>query len=135
MSNVEYFIGKVCTIFTTPINRNYKEENPTSYPQQLYTYFTGVVDGIDNNGIFLTQLQTGLKSFFIWNHVIGIAEEEVLDPKNPKDAEIIEKQFKKPMEQIKEQFAQNTKIDEPEKFIDPVKLTEQLKQLQSKFKT
>jgi hypothetical protein len=82
---LNYFVGRICTVFTTPINRNFKEENPATYPQQLVVYFTGVVDAVDDTGITLSQLDNGLKSYFFRSHIIGIAEEEVLDPSKPED--------------------------------------------------
>lgn len=84
------FIGKICTIFTNPINRDYKSENPKTYPKPLYTYFVGLIEDIDDCGIYTTQIATGLTSFFLWTNVVGIAQEELLDPKNKKDAEVIE---------------------------------------------
>lgn len=89
IKKIQYFEGKVCTIFTTPINRSFKDENPNTFPQQSYHYFMGVVESIDNSGVWLQQLKTGLKSYFFLSQIIGIAEEQVLDPDNEDDAEII----------------------------------------------
>lgn len=90
IKNLQYFIGKMCTIFTHPINRNFKEENPKTYPQQEYIYFVGVVEEVDSQGILITQPTTGLKSYFFLQNLIGIAEEEVLDPQDEKHAKIID---------------------------------------------
>lgn len=81
---LQYFVGKACTIFTTPINRNYKDENPGTFPKQMIVYFTGFVSEIDDSGVWLTNPMTGKQSFWAMTHLVGIAEEEVLDPK--KDA-------------------------------------------------
>jgi hypothetical protein len=84
------FLGKICTIFTSPTNRDYKSENPKTYPKPLYTYFVGLIEDIDDWGIYTAQATTGLPSFFLWTNVVGIAQEELLDPENEKDAEVIE---------------------------------------------
>jgi len=84
------FLGKVCTIFTTTTNRDYKTENPKTYPEPLYTYFVGAISDIDKGGIYTTQVTTGLSSFFTWDNIVGIAQEEVLHPENKKDAEVID---------------------------------------------
>jgi hypothetical protein len=89
MPNLKYFFGKVCTVFTVPINRDYHKENPKTYPQQLHAYFMGVVESIDQHGIMLTQLD-GKKSFFYHGAIVGIAEEEVLNPEDPANKEIME---------------------------------------------
>ena len=73
----QHFLGKVCTVFTTPINRDFQQENPNRYPDQLYKYFVGVVEDISDYGLLLTQATTGLKTWLFLPHVIAIAEEEV----------------------------------------------------------
>lgn len=82
-------VGKPCSVFTSPINRNFKEENPQSYPKQVYCYFVGILQSIDENGVVLQQLTTGLKTYIFSSSIVAIAEEEMLDPDNAKDAEII----------------------------------------------
>lgn len=88
-SSLYYFKGKVCSIFTQPINRNFHQENPKSSLQQNIIYFVGVIEEVDDNGILMTQLQTGLKNYFFLAGLVAICEEEVLHPKNEKDAAII----------------------------------------------
>lgn len=92
VNELKYFVGKVCTIFTCPINRDFKSENPTVYPKQVYVYFLGKIDSITESGIMLSQLLTGLKTFLFLSQVVGISEEEVIDEK--KHAQEIEA-FKK----------------------------------------
>jgi hypothetical protein len=92
--DLKYFVGKVCTILTSPINRDFKQENPSTYPEQLYNYFMGRVLEVDGRGgIWLEQVLTPekLKCYFYGQHIIGVAEERVLDPNVPENAEIIEK--------------------------------------------
>ena len=77
--STEYFIGKSCTIFTTPINE-FKTENPSTYPPKLIDYFVGFVESINENGVLISQASTGLKTWFYKSHVIGIAEEALEIP-------------------------------------------------------
>jgi tartrate dehydratase beta subunit/fumarate hydratase class I family protein len=118
IKNLQHFIGKVCTIFTQPINRNFKEENPETYPEQPYIYFVGVVEAIDEYGVLITQPTTGLKSYFFLRNLVGIAEEEVLDPKNEKDAKTIDHiknanaEIRQKMDEYKNKNTKPIQIDE-----------------------
>lgn len=91
-NNLEYFLGKICTIFTIPTNRDFKSENPTSFPQPIFHYFVGKVLEVDSKGVLIQQWNSNkkLKSYFFINHIIGISEEEILDPNNPEDAKFID---------------------------------------------
>ena len=88
-TSLNYFKGKVCSVFTRSINRNFHQENPKTFLQQNVMYFVGVIEEVDDNGILMTQLQTGLKNYFFLSGLVAICEEEVLQPKNEKDAAII----------------------------------------------
>ena len=52
--SLNYFKGKVCTVFTNGTNRNFKEENPKTVVEHNLLYFMGVVEEIDEMGILLT---------------------------------------------------------------------------------
>jgi len=123
---LEYFVGKVCTIFTIPTNRDFKSENPQTFPQPIFHYFVGKVLGIDNKGMFIEQWNSAkkLRTFFFLNHIVSISEEEILDPSNPNDMKIIEdykkvnedsvKKVKDGAEQLKkqkEELSKNPFID------------------------
>lgn len=89
---LEYFVGKICTVFTVPTNRDFKSENPQTFPQPVFHYFVGKVIEITQKGITIEQWNNDkkLRTFFFLNHIISISEEEILDPNNPKDLKIIE---------------------------------------------
>ena len=87
--NLEYFAGKVCSVFTGPLNRDFKLEG-ANYLQQFYHYFLGVVEAIDEQGLLLRQVGSGLKIYFFKQSLIAIAEEEVLDPNKPEDEATIQ---------------------------------------------
>lgn len=96
LEGLEYFIGKVCTVFTVPTNRDFKSENPHTFPQPVFHYFVGKVLEVGPKGILMEQWNSEkkLRSFFFMDHIVSISEEEILDPSNPKDLKIIE-DFKK----------------------------------------
>jgi len=79
---MQYFIGKIVTVFTMPINRNFTEK-------VLVQYFMGEVQSVDNTGVLIKQLGVQRQSYFIWSNILGIVEEEVLHPDDPEDAETI----------------------------------------------
>lgn len=90
------FIGKPVTILTTPINRDFKAENPKTYPRQLHVYFVGIFQEADHHGVWIRQIISGKMSFFPWNHIVSIAEEEALDPNNEEDRKIIDSMIEIP---------------------------------------
>lgn len=105
---LDYFLGKVCTVFTVPTNRDFKSENPQTFPQPVFHYFVGKIIEINNKGIYLEQWNSDkkLRSFFFIDHVVSISEEEILDPSNPKDLQIIE-EYKKTNESSFKKATQN----------------------------
>ena len=111
-SNINYFIGKICSVFATHNNRDLKAEDTENYPASYLRYFLGVVESIDEDGLLLTQASKGLKVFIMKNHIVAIAEEEVLNPESPADAKIIESAFeyteelKQKKEEIREEVSE-----------------------------
>ena len=87
MKNLQYFVGKICTIFTTPINRDFKAENPAIYPQQLVDYFVGTVELVDEYGVMISH--NNLKTWISSKNLVGIAEEEKPVPVGKKEDEIM----------------------------------------------
>lgn len=108
LESLEYFLGKVCTVFTVPTNRDFKSENPQTFPQPVFHYFVGKVLEITSNGICMEQWNSEkrLRSFFFLEHIVSISEEEILDPSNPKDMKIIE-EYKKTNESSLKKANQN----------------------------
>jgi hypothetical protein len=129
MSHLDHFVGKVCTIFTQPISRNFKEESPATFPQQPFMYFVGVIDAVDSQGIMVTQPMTGLKSYFFRNALVAIAEEEVLDPENASDAAAIE-EIKASNQEIRETMKKYE--EKNEEFVDPNELKGMLNRIKNK---
>ena len=124
--DLQYFVGKLCTVFTAPMNRNFQAESPNTYPEAVYKYFMGVVESVGQTGLLLTQATNGLKTYFFINNIVAIAEEEVLDPDNPEHAEII-RQFDTPKPQPQVSIPSGP-------YVDPDALAELSKQLRDNLK-
>lgn len=71
MNNFSHFQGKVCTILTSPCNRNFHDET------QYTNTFVGIFEKSDDYGIWLIQLTTKRKTFFTYHSLVGIIEETV----------------------------------------------------------
>lgn len=117
--NLEYFLGRICTVFTVPTNRDFKSENPQTFPQPVFHYFVGRVLEINESGIFIEQWNNHkkLKTFFFIDHIVSISEEEILNPEDPKDREVIE-EYKKANKEVRETNS-NTNMNSQEiKHVD-----------------
>lgn len=80
---LEYFVGKVCTIFVTEMPKHFTA-------QQFNDYFVGYVESANDDGVMSVHPITGCKNFFPYAHITGISEEQVLDPSQPEQAQLIE---------------------------------------------
>ena len=84
----EYFVGKVCSIITTPF----------ALPMDAKTYpnwFTVRIDDLDAEAIVGTDLSRNTKNvFFFGPQIIGIAEEQVIASDHP--------EFEKVKKQVQE---------------------------------
>lgn len=116
---LDYFLGRICTIFTVPTNRDFKSENPQTFPQPVFHYFVGRVVEVNQRGICIEQWNNAkkLRTFFFLDHVVSISEEEILDPSNPKDREIIE-EYKKVNEDTVKKASENVDAVKKQKFVD-----------------
>lgn len=96
MSGLDYFVGRICTVFTVQTNRDFKSENPQTFPQPVFHYFVGRVIEVTPKGVFMEQWNSvkKLRTFFFTDYIVAISEEEILNPSDPKDKEAIE-EFKK----------------------------------------
>ena len=107
---IEQFVGRVCTILTRSLNRDFKQENPNTYPEQIFHYFMGMVLGVDEHGIMIEQVMTPerLRSYFFFHSIVGIAQEQVLDPNIAEHAREIN-DLKTANEKIRKQSAEQPK--------------------------
>jgi hypothetical protein len=92
------FLGKVVTLITLGTNK------PNIIDSQFSDFYTGVLEELDEDGVILTHLFTGCKSFFATNSIVAFLQEQVLDENNPENKIEIEKikQRKKEIEKEKE---------------------------------
>lgn len=116
---LEYFVGRVCTVFTVPTNRDFKSENPQTFPQPVFHYFVGKVIEVNQKGICLEQWNSEkkLRTFFFMSHIVSISEEEILDPSNPKDMQAIE-EYKKTNEASIKKAQENVDSLKKHKYVD-----------------
>ena len=84
MSNykLKELIGKPVTIFTENIGRNFNDS-------QYNDYFTGILTSYDNDVLETVHPITKCINLFFIKNIIGICEEQSLDPDNPEHLKII----------------------------------------------
>lgn len=67
----KHFIGKPCTIFLGRLQKQ------TFTEVQFNDFFFGIVDRIDEDGVFIKHIVTKCLSFFPMNNIMGICEEQI----------------------------------------------------------
>ena len=82
------FLGKVVTLITLGTNK------PNIIDSQFSDFYTGVLEELDEDGVILTHLFTGCKSFFATNSIVAFLQEQVLDENNPENKNIFWPGFK-----------------------------------------
>ena len=83
LEKMQYFVGKVCSIVTSSMNRAFDE-------QVNREHFVIMIEELSADGIWGTHpYNDELVSFFSMDHIISIHEEFELDPNNPDHAEMI----------------------------------------------
>jgi hypothetical protein len=132
MKHLDYFIGKYCSIFTKPYNRDLYRENPKN-PGVVFQYFVGEITEADEDGVTIKRIMKGLKTFVPMGCIVAIAEEEKLDPNNPEDARAI-----KGIMDAKERLKTSPPPQVPTggtfgKTLDPIALQKLAQDVKSKF--
>lgn len=90
----ECFAGKVCTVMTrSSCKSNFTEA-------QFTDYFTGIVESLDEDGLFVRHHITGCKSFFPMDGVVAILEEQTVTQDDPNFKKVAE-EFDKVVSQSK----------------------------------
>lgn len=103
----ESFCGKVCTVLTKTIAKTNFQD------QQFADFFTGIIDSIDEDGIFAKHHITKCMNFFPLQHVVGILEEQVILDTDPSYEKLVEEIKSAPQEK-------NTNIPTNDsRFINP----------------
>lgn len=93
ITKLQYFVDRVVTVFTGPINRSFDEVRSREH-------FVVKVRELDVDGLWGTHPYNGTVSFFPLTEIKLITEEVVLDPKNPEHARMIQEYQEKTGESI-----------------------------------
>lgn len=80
----ESFNGKICTILTKTVAKTNFQD------QQFADFFTGLVESIDEDGIFTRHHITNCLNFYPMEQIIGILEEQVILETDPSYKEIVQ---------------------------------------------
>ncbi len=116
LERLNYFMGKVCSILTSPVNRQFDE-------LRAREHFVIRVREITSDGIWGTHPSSQMVSFFPAAHIIGIAEEIELDPNNPEHAQMMQEYEQhtgqKVQSDIQPTSVQKEAAPEPEPEPDP----------------
>jgi len=88
IEHMQYFVGKVCTIITTQINRQFNE-------QIARDHYAIRVGEITLDGIWGVHPEHDIVSFFPMDHIVSIHEEMELNMNNPEHKKIVEDYEKK----------------------------------------
>ena len=117
--DLNYFVGKPCTIATVAINFRYNVE-------PMMEHFMGVIEKVDDDGILLISPHSQCKSFIFLKHVVSVSEEPVLYEDNPEHKKIIDEyRQKNPITAVKTKIppapAQLPVVPPPPppKYLDP----------------
>jgi len=84
----EAFLGRVCSIFTKPMNRSFDEV-------RWREHFVVRVQDINSDGIWGTHPYNNTVNFFRLDHIVFLQEEIELDPTNPVHRQMMEEYEKK----------------------------------------
>ena len=105
LEHLQYFIGKVCSIVTTSMNRSFDERISREH-------FVVLIQEIDSDGIWGTHpYNPDLVSYFNVEHVISIHQEEVIDPSNPEHIEMIKEFEQKTGKKVQGDLKNSPKIE------------------------
>lgn len=122
----ECFCGKICTVLTVTVAKTNFDD------QQFSDFFTGLVESIDEDGIFMRHLLTNCLTFVNMSYVVELMEEQTITEDDPN--------YKKIMDEIKQPQPQSSQFQNSEipisDFIDPsfmAKLAEQAKEANNKM--
>lgn len=83
IQDLQYFLGKVCSIVSTSMNRAFNEQTSREH-------FVVRIQTINSDGIWGTHpYNEDLTSFFALSHIISIHQEVELDLNNPEHQQLV----------------------------------------------
>ena len=83
LEKMQYFVGRVCSVFTGPLCRSFDEVRAREH-------FVVTVQDIDCDGLWGTHPYNNTVSYFPLESIKLITEEVVLDPNNSEHARMIQ---------------------------------------------
>ncbi len=125
-SYFKYFKDKAVTILTVQTNFRFKEE-------QMHDYYTGIVENIDEHGIWIVHSVTKCRSYVLFQHIVSVTEEQMLYEDNPEHAKLIEEYRKeKPITAAKRAITEKPQLKESV-FVNPTALAEMARKAKEAF--
>lgn len=119
----EAFTGKICTILTNTVAKT------NFHDTQFSDFFTGFVESVDEDGLFLKHSMTGCVTFFAMEHIVAILEEQVITEDDPRYEKVME-EIKKPQPQAAPPSVQVVGAPTNQSpFVDPAMLAALAKQV------
>jgi hypothetical protein len=126
VKRLQVFVGKVCTVLTSSVCK----QNFTDI--QFPDFFVGVIDVIDEDGIFSKHPITGCVNFYPWGHIAGIFQEQVIEESDPRYEKVMEEMKSNPEKKSGVMPVDISKNEEIQ-FLDPESMAiiaEQAKEMQ-----
>lgn len=112
IQQLQYYVGKVCSIVTTSMNRAFDEVISREH-------FVIRVQTINVDGIWGTHpYNDELISFFALPHIISIHQEVELDPNNPEHAQMIKEYEEKTGEKLESDLKSKPKAQKKSQTTD-----------------
>lgn len=121
IKKLQVFVGKVCTVLTNSVCK----QNFTDV--QFPDFFVGVIDSIDEDGIFSRHPLTGCINFYSWPHVVSVFQEQVIEETDPRYEKILE-EVKKTPEKKSGVMPVDISGNEEIKYLDPESMNQILRQ-------
>lgn len=117
LKNMQYFVGKVCSIVATAMNRSFDETLSRRH-------FVVRVQEVTTDGIWGTNpYDKDMVSFFAMPHIISVHQEVELDPTNPEHAALIAEYEKRTGKKIKSDLGAPIQKMEPKKDLPVIEKT------------
>ncbi|RTK96615.1 MAG: hypothetical protein EKK64_03255 [Neisseriaceae bacterium] len=130
IKKLQQLTNKVCSVLTTSVAKGNFTDN------QFADFFVGIVDEINEDGVWLRHPMTNCLSFFSINHVVAVLEEQVIDQKDEKYEEILTEVKKAPPEQQVNIIPVDIQNKNNSPYIDPdimENLSNQAKEIRQKM--
>lgn len=83
IKKLQSFVGQVCTILTNNTCKSFSDT-------QFTDFFLGIIESIDEDGVFSKHPLTKCLNFYSWNNIVGIFQEQLIQEKDPEYQTILE---------------------------------------------